>query len=170
MQNITLIPLSGIELNGITIPLSASRKEVKNVLGEPYETLENSLFYFHNELRFDFDNDGKVNYIEFLGGIDGNIQPVIYGVYAFESEADDLFHILREKNHGDISDQENGYSYRFLNISVGVFRPLIPEAVKDMIEEADEDGYPMDEEEIKCELRKAAHWATIGIGIANYYR
>ncbi len=71
MQNITLIPLSGIELNGITIPLSASRKEVKNVLGEPYETLENSLFYFHNELRFDFDNDGKVNYIEFLGGIDG---------------------------------------------------------------------------------------------------
>lgn len=170
MQNIKITPLVGIEFNNVTVALSTSREDVKNLLGEPYGTWENSLFYFNNELRFDFDNDGKIKFIEFLGGIDGKIQPIIYGVYAFQSEADDLYDILSEKNHGDIDDSENGYSYGFLNISVGVFRPSIPEDVEDMIEEADEDGEPMDEEEIEYEMRKANHWATIGIGIQNYYR
>lgn len=35
---------------------------------------------------------------------------------------------------------------------------------------AEEDGEPMDEEDIAFEMRKAAHWATIGIGIADYYK
>ena len=39
-----------------------------------------------------------------------------------------------------------------------------------MIEDAEDDGEPMDEEDIALELRQAAHWATIGIGVANYYK
>ena len=39
-----------------------------------------------------------------------------------------------------------------------------------MIKEADEDGEPMDEGEIEEERRKADYWATIGIGIEDYYR
>ena len=99
-------------------------------------------------MRFDFDDDGKVEFIEFLGGIDGKLQPTIYGVSVFQSKADTLYNILSDENHGEIDDSGNGYSYGFLNISVGVFRPNIP----------------------KDEMKKANYWATIGIGTADYYR
>ena len=39
-----------------------------------------------------------------------------------------------------------------------------------MIVEAEEDGKPMDKEEMEDEMKKANYWATIGIGIADYYR
>lgn len=39
-----------------------------------------------------------------------------------------------------------------------------------MIGEAEDDGEPMDDEEVAYEMRKADHWATIGIGVENYYR
>ena len=84
--------------------------------------------------------------------------------------ADDLYDMLSEKNHGEIDDSENGYSYGFLNISVGVYRPAVLEDVEDMIREANEDGAPMDEEEIKDEMKRADYWATIGIGVEGYYR
>ena len=90
-------------------------------------------------------------------------------MYAFQTEADNLYNILSEKNHGGIDDSENGYSYSFLNISVGVFRSSIPDAVQEMIEDADEEGDPMEADEIEYEMRKANYWSTIGIGIENYY-
>ena len=121
-------------------------------------------------MRFDFDDDGKVEFIEFLGGIDGKLQPTIYGVSVVQSKADTLYNILSDENHGEIDDSENGYSYGFLNISVGVFRPNIPKDVEEMIVEAEEDGKPMDKEEMEDEMKKANYWATIGIGIADYYR
>ncbi|MDE7312315.1 MAG: hypothetical protein K2N87_11965 [Eubacterium sp.] len=170
MQYIKIIPLVGIEVHDATIALSASRTDVENLLGEPYGVWKNSLYYFDNELRFDFDKDGKIEFIEFLGGRDGKIQPTIYGVSAFQAEADELYDILSEKNRGEIDDCENGYSYGFVNISIGVFRSSVPEEVEEMIGEAQEEGEPMDADEIAYEMGKANHWATIGIGIAGYYR
>ncbi|HCL03206.1 MAG TPA: hypothetical protein DHW61_12500 [Lachnoclostridium phytofermentans] len=170
MENIEIIPLVGINFNDKIIALSSSRENVESLLGAPYGIREKSLYYFNNDLRFDFDENGKVEFIEFLSGIDGKIQPKIYGVYAFQVEADDLYNILNKKNSGDIDDSENGYSYGFLNVSVGVFRNAIPTGVVEMIEEAVEDGEPMNTNDIEYEMRKANHWATIGIGIENYYR
>ena len=170
MKKIKIIPLVGIEFDDITIALYSSCEDVKNLLGEPYSTWDDSLYYFNNELRFDFDDDGKVEFIEFLGSIDGELQPIIYDVPAFQSKADTLYNILREENRGDIDDSENGYSYGFVNISVGVYRPFIPKDVEEMVKEADEAGDPMDEGEIEEERRKADHWSTIGIGIEDYYR
>lgn len=170
MKDIELLPLVGVRFKDIMIALSASQEEIENLLGEPCGKSENSLFYFNNELRIDFDKDGRVTFIELLAGMDGEIQPKIYGVDAFRVEADNLFKILSEKNCGDIDDSENGYSYGFLNISVGVFRPSIPADVQEMIEEAEEDGEPMEAEEIEYEMKKANYWSAIGIGIENYYR
>lgn len=170
MGNIEIIPLIGMVLNDIRIALSASRQEVENLLGKPYGEWKSSWFYFNNELRFDFNEDDKVEFIEFLGGINGKIQPQIYGVYAFQVEADHLYSILVQKNNGDMDDHENGYSYGFLNSSVGVYRISTPECVQEMIEEAEDDGDPMDSDDIEFEMRKANHWNTIGFGTKNYYR
>lgn len=169
METIEIIPLSGIKINEKTIPLSATRQEVESLLGTPYAEHSHSCYYFHNELRFDFDENSTVKYIEFLAGIDGQLQPQIYGVPAFQAEADKVFELLSAKNNGEIDDREHGYAYVFLNISVGIFSPSTPESVEDMIEDAEEDGEPMDEDDIAYERRKASHWATIGIGVAGYY-
>ena len=149
MQKIKIIPLVGIVFDDMTIALYSSCEDVKNLLGEPYSTWDDSLYYFNNELRFDFDDDGKVEFIEFLGGIDGELQPIIYDVPAFQSKADILYNILR---------------------SVGVYRSSIPKDVEEMIKETVEAGEPMDEGEIEEERRKADYWSTIGIGIEDYYR
>lgn len=45
----------------------------------------------------DFNEQNRVEFIEFLAGIDGDIQPQIYGVNAFEVGADELYDILEEK-------------------------------------------------------------------------
>lgn len=170
MESMEIIPLVGVKIGSTMLALSNSQEDIENVLGTPYSTREKSIYYFDNELRFDFDTNGKIEFIEFLGGIDGKIQPLIYGIYAFQIEADNLYNTLVQENNGDINDDENGYSYGFLNISVGVFRDIIPEVVQEMIEEAEEDGEPMNVDDIEYEMRKANHWATIGIGIENYYR
>ena len=72
-------------------------------------------------------------------------------------------------NNGEINDNENGYSYGFLNISVGIFRERTPEDVREMIEEAEEEGEELEQEDLEYEKRKAEHWATIGIGVKGYY-
>lgn len=38
-----------------------------------------------------------------------------------------------------------------------------------MIKEADKLGQQIDEREIECEMRRENYWATIGIGIKDYY-
>jgi len=62
-----------------------------------------------------------VEFIEFLAGTKGKLKPEIYGASAFDTDASVLYELLKDKNNGDIDDNENGYSYRFLNISVGVY-------------------------------------------------
>lgn len=169
MNNIEIKPLVGVVFNNTEIKLGASESEVRAALGEPYSVWENSLYYFENELRFDFD-DGAVEFIEFLGGIDGKLQPTAYGISAFQTDADELYEILKRESNGEIDDSESPYSYGFLDISVGVYRENTPDEVREMIEDAEENGEPLDEEVIAEETRRAAHWATIGIGVENYYK
>ena len=42
--------------------------------------------------------------------------------------------------------------------------------VEEMIEEAASFGNPMSDDEIQYEMKRANHWATIGVGIAGYYQ
>lgn len=98
------------------------------------------------------------------------LKPTIYGISAFEAQANTLYEVLKEKNNGTIIDVENGYSYSFQNISVGVYREAVPNEIEEMVEEAASYGNPMTDEEIQYEMKRANHWSTIGIGIANYYQ
>lgn len=167
-MNIELYPLEKVVIDGISIYLGEEQSAVENAIGKG-EFVGKRFYYYNSEMAIDYDDNRMIEFIEFLGGIDGKVQPTIYGKYVFKTEADDLYDILRQKNHGNIDDREDGYSYAFLNISVGIYRPSIPRNVQEMIAEAEEDGEQMDTEEVEYEMKRANYWATIGIGVEGYY-
>ena len=121
-MKIILYPLDKIVFEDNTeIKLGMSKNDVVAILGQG-ETYNDLRYYYHDsELAVDFSKDtGKVEFIEFLGGSEGNYQPEIYGVKAFQTDADELMQILAEKNDGDIDSEEDAVSY--LEISVGIYR------------------------------------------------
>ena len=169
----TILPLKGIQWGNQSIFLGEERIDVKAKLGDPEDAFDNSYYYFDGELRFDFSADGKLVFIEFLGGMPGRIQPVIFGVPAFQAEADELYHILEEQNSGEIIDDEDGYSYAFPNIGVVVWRRSTPSAVvefiKDLQEEMqDSDVNLINHPDVIEERLLAAHWASIAVAASNY--
>lgn len=168
-MNIVLNPLEGAVIGGKEIPFYTAKETVRQLLGEP-EIVQGIYYYYDSELRLDFNERGELIWIECLGGIDGVLRPEIYGVSAFDTDADALCALLTEKNQGEIDDSEDGYSYGFLEISVGVYRDSTPEAVEESAAEAAECGESIDPDDYAEEMRIASHWATIGIGIRDYYR
>lgn len=170
MDEIEIIPLVGIVINNRQIKLGASESDVRAVLGKPDSTGKHSLYYYENELRFDLDGNGGVEFIEFLGGIDGELQPIVYGDPAFKTDADELFDALKARNSGSIDDSEAEYSYAFLEISVGISREITPYDVQEMMADAQVGKERVSEEDIDEEMFRASHWATIGIGVKDYYK
>lgn len=168
--NIEIYPLEKVVIDGISIYLGMNQSAVEAAIGKG-EPVEKRYYYYNNDMAIDYNDNNTVEFIEFLGGIDGSLHPVIYGVSAFDTLADELADLLRQKNDGEIDDSEQGYSFAFLNISVGVYREIRPYDVNEMIEEMKADGIPVENnEDVAAEMRKANHWATIGVGVAGYYQ
>ena len=167
-MNIEIDPLKKILIDHVAICFGMEKSSVDAAIGSG-QLIGNRCYYFNNEMAIDYNNN-KVEFIEFLGGVDGMLKPMLYGKSAFEIQANDLFEILKEHNDGAIGDNENGYSYQFKNISVGVYREALPQEVKEMIKEATSFGNPMSDDDIQYEMKRAHHWATIGVGIAGYYQ
>ena len=177
-MDISIKPLEGIFWEDKSILLGEERRNVEktftNIHFEDKCVHKNKLsFYlFNNTLRIDFDKNDCVEFIEFLGRFNIEIQAEIYGVDVLKSTADELFKLLKEHNEGEIGDSENGYYYDFMNISVGIWRESTPESLSEFIEEIRNDesiDKTIVEEKIKEEKLKAHYWATLGIGIENYY-
>lgn len=165
---ITILPLEGIQWDNQNILLGSTKKDVEAKLGKP-EIVRNSYYYFKSELRFDFSKNDELESIEFLSGHNGDIQPVIYGVKAFQVSADELYNILEEHNSGNLIDCENGYSFAFPNIGIGIFRESTPDDVTDMVKEMQELGIDTtDNPNVAEEQLKASYWATISLASANY--
>lgn len=175
-MQVRLYPLDRAEIGDKTIYLGMDMHSVFDILGKSEEHHTNygsnneRHYFFDSELAIDFDEENKVEFIELLFGIDGELQPLIYGINAFQEHADKVVDLLMKKNDGEIDDSEEPYSYAFLEISVGIYRELIPQEIIESIEEAKNEGSPWDDEEIEEEMRRASHWDTIGIGIKDYYR
>lgn len=164
-MEIELLPLEKIIIDGKEICLNADKMTVEALIGAG-ENMGNRHYYYDSEMAIDYNDDGMVEFIEFLGGSDGLLKPLIYGVSAFDIQADELITLLTEKNHGRIDDTEDGYSYGFLELSVGIYRELRPCD----IEEMKADGVPVDDNEgLEQDKTRANHWQTIGIGVAGYY-
>jgi hypothetical protein len=167
-MNIEIYPLEKILVDHVAICFGMEKPIVDAAIGNG-QRIGDRYYYFNHEMAIDY-NDNKVEFIEFLGGLDGMLKPTIYGISAFETQANDLFEVLKKQNNGMARDHENGYSYQFENISVGVYREAVPQEVEEMIEEAENFGNPMSDDEIRYEMKKANHWATVGIGIAGYFK
>ena len=166
-MKIEIYPLERVVLDGISIELDMEQAAVEAMLGKG-EHIGNRYYYYGGELAIDYTN-GKVAFIEFLAGIEGKLRPTVYGISVFETKANDLFAILKKQNDGPIGDTEGGHSYQFRNISVGIYREVIPEEIREMIRDAESFGNPMSDSEIQYEMHRAEHWATFGIGVIGYY-
>lgn len=165
---ITILPLQGIQWSNGTVRLGSTTVEVEAILGRP-EIVGESYYYFESELRLDFSEDGKLEFIEFLAGLDGKIQPVIYGIQAFQADADELYRVLEKHASGNIIDDENGYSFAFPNIGIGVYRESTPADVISLTCELKESGVNIaGDPDIEEEQLKASHWATISVATSEY--
>lgn len=165
---VEVIPQAGVVVGGKAVRLGDPKADVIRTLGETSSVRWNSLYYFKNELRVDFDEEDRVEFIELLGGPEGELQPVVFGLEVFQADPEAVYGLLKEKNGADFLDAEKGYSYAFKRLSVGLYRESVPENVPEMIAEAEADGHPLSEAEIEAEKRRT-HWATVGIGVENYY-
>ena len=169
-MKIEIYPLEKIVVDGVSIYLGMDQSDVETAIGKG-QLVGKRYYYYDSDMAIDYSENKTVEFIEFLGGIDGSLHPAIYGVSAFDIHADELSDLLRQKNDGEIDDSEQGYSFAFLNISVGVYRERRPADVVEMIEEMKADGIPTEgNADIAEEMRKADHWATIGVGVAGYYQ
>lgn len=169
-MNAVLYPLDRVELDGISISLGMGQEEVERRIGPGHDRNGARHYYFNSEMAVNYDAGGKVEFIEFLGGVDGKLKPVIYGVSAFDADAEELVEILRRENGGKAEDTERGHCCTFGSLSIGVYRELTPAGVLEMEEEMRRDGLPTEgNPDLENDRRNAAHWATIGMGIAGYY-
>ena len=162
-MQVKLYPLDRAKIGDKTVILGMDMNSVFSILGksESFHTLYGSNnerhYYFNGELAIDFDKENKVEFIELLFGIDGELQPLIYGISAFRENADKVVNILTQKNNGEIDDSEGAYSYAFLEISVGIYREYIPQEIIESIEESKSEGMILDNKEIEEEMRRASH-------------
>lgn len=169
-MSIEIYPLDKVVFDGVPVYLGMEQTAVENVIGKG-QLIGKRYYYYNNEIAIDYSENGTVEFIEFLGGMEGSLHPMIYNVSAFDVEADELAELLKQENAGEVKDSEKGYSYSFLNISVGVYREIRPVDVLEMIEEMKAAGISMEEnEDVAADMRRANHWATIGVGVAGYYQ
>lgn len=169
-MNAVLYPLDRVELDGTSISLGMRQEEVEQRIGPGHDRNGARHYYFNTEMAVDYDAGGKVEFIEFLGGVDGKLKPVIYGVSAFDADAEELVEILRRENGGKVEDTERGHCCTFRGISVGVYRELTPADVLETEEEMRREGIStegnLDQER---DRERARHWSSIGIGVVEYY-
>ncbi len=168
-MKIEIYPLEKISIDGVPVCLGMEQSAVEAAIGKGQLT-GTRYYYYGSEMAIDYDDSKRVEFIEFLGGIDGSLRPVIYGVSAFDTDADELTDLLSGKNDGEVIDTEQGYSYAFPNIGVGIYREIRPSDVAEMIEEMKADGIETENnEDLENDKRRSKHWAAIGIGIEGYY-
>lgn len=171
MNNIILKPLEGIVINEKTIIFGQTKNEITDVLGKPDHEEDDQLYYDHLDIRFDFDENGLMEFAECQGPYSEYSEFSIYDIDPFKLEGNALLELLTEKNNGEIDDFEAPYSYSFLEISVGIWRASTSADIESAIDEMKEDGSYEDSKEImEKDLEKSKYFWTIAVGKVDYYK
>lgn len=168
-MKIRLIPGLGVQLGDATIRLGDSREQVEEILGVG-QAIDNQVYYYESDFMVEYDSAGKVCFIECRGGMEAVHQPEIYGVMAFQEQAKQVLELLERENAGTVIDEENGYSYQYTNISVGIYRAVLPGEIEEMIQEMEADGInPQENEDLQRDIIRSQHIETIGIAVKGYW-
>ncbi len=96
-MNIELFPLEKVVIDGVSLCLGMKQDDAEQLVGKG-QLVGDRYYYYNSELAVGYDSNSKVNFIEFLGGIDGQLKPVIYGVSAFDADADQIYELLKQHN------------------------------------------------------------------------
>lgn len=173
LQPIILLPLEGIEIEDIgVLKLGTSKEAVHKMLGKPTEHDDHSWVFMKYEFRLDFDEEGNIEFIEFIfGPTPEKIVLSLYEQNPFELEAADLVALLTKCNRGAaIDDSDAPYCYTFAHLAMGVWRQFSDADVQQSIDETPvEDQDAEDDEWLARDLEMGKHFWTIGLGVAGYY-
>ena len=90
-MNIQIYPIDKVVFDNVSICFGMEKSAVEFALGVG-EAIGNRYYYFNSEMAIDYQED-KVNFIEFLGGVDGKLKPTIYGVSAFDVNFTELIDV-----------------------------------------------------------------------------
>lgn len=171
MMQYILNPQEGVcREDGAWIRFHDTRAQVEAILGEPEDTGANTYLYNDNTLQISFDDNGTVEFIDFLGGFGSGIHPVIFGADAFAADANEVIALIKAQS----SDwKEDCMEYTFFDLSLGLMRGGMPGDLEKFIAELQEDGIDPEsefgKEQIACEEMQIRYCQCIGIGVKGYY-
>lgn len=169
-HHVILHPREGMEFDGAFLRFGDSRAETEALLGLPEDRQPNRSFHLRGELRLDFDGEGKLEFMEFLGGLRGELQPLLYDRSVFQTDAQELLELLLEHNGPDVDDSEAEYSYALRELSVGLYREITPADVRAMVLELTRlDLTSLSQVDLNTDRERANHWETVGMGRPGYY-
>ena len=162
-----IFPLEKVVIDGISITFGMKQSDVIAVLGAG-ENARDAHYYYESDLAICYDENNCVEFVEFLGGSKGRVQPTIYGISPFSTKASEVVQVLQDKNSGQVEGTADGYDMAFIDISVGVYREYIPADIKELKQQQISDEYSgLD---LEAEGISAEYWDTIGAGVAGYYK
>ena len=93
-MKIELYPLEKVVIDDKSIHLGIEQPEVELLIGKG-QFVRDRYYYFNSELAVSYDNDDRVIFVEFLGGADGQLKPIIYGISVFDADALEVYDVLK---------------------------------------------------------------------------
>ncbi len=167
-EKIVLLPLEGVRFGERMLRLGDGRAAAEELLGPAEWVYGNRCYYRNQELGLDFDEGDTLQFIEFLGGEQGELSPELYGCSVFYTNAEELIGLLGQ--YGEVVDEDGGYTMTIPTISIGLYREVTPADVETLSREvAQINMTTLGHVNLAAEQARAARWETIGIGIENYY-
>jgi len=167
-RQFTICPLEGIRFDDVGIFFGMTRAQAEVVLGPVQKVHRNRCYFLDGELALDFDGADRIEFIEFLGGPEGKLVPELYGLSVFETDAEELLALLKEK--GSCEDLDGGYTVTVPALSIGLYREISPADVGELVRAMSRmDVTTLGHVDLAAEQRRAARWETVGIGRENYY-
>lgn len=104
-MNIEILSLDKVVFDEVPAGIGMERSAVEKAIGIG-QLISKRYYYYNNKLAIDYNENGTVEFIEFLDGAEGSLQPTIYGVSAFGTDAEEVAEILKQKNGGEIINTE----------------------------------------------------------------
>ncbi|MEZ8629939.1 hypothetical protein AB6D56_05270 [Vibrio lentus] len=106
------------------VKLGMTETEVSNVIGSP-DCIHGHRHHFLDGLMVDFDNEGKVEFIETAAS--ELFLTILFIFDVHRTLATKILERIQLEGNYDNSDPELGYSYVFKELQLSFWRPILPD-------------------------------------------